>query len=104
MAGERATIHATATGTYVALLRALDAQIRVLAASIGDQLAIHNDAPVFTSLTGRRARTGPAFPCFEGISHRQYQETYKRGVAGSSLAAPAHAVQSHRRAGSAGRT
>jgi transposase len=48
--GEHATIHATITGTYVALLRALSTQIRVLATSIGEQLAVHPDAPVFTSL------------------------------------------------------
>lgn len=48
--GEHAAVHATITGTYVALLRVLNTQIGALATSIGEQLAIHPDAPVFTSL------------------------------------------------------
>ena len=48
--GEHATVHGAVTGAYVALLRALSTQIQALATSIGEQLAIHPDAPVFTSL------------------------------------------------------
>jgi transposase len=48
--GEQATTHAAITATYVAVLRAVNTQIQALAASIGEQLSAHPDAPIFTSL------------------------------------------------------
>jgi transposase len=48
--GEHASAHATTTVALVAVLRALNAQIRVLADSIATQLAAHPDAVIFTSL------------------------------------------------------
>jgi len=97
VAGEHATIHATVTGTYVVLLRALNAQIRVLAASIGEQLAIHPDAPVFTSLprsgTVRAARllaeigdararfpTADSLACLAGVAPSTRQSGKVRAV------------------------
>jgi transposase len=41
---------ATVTATYVAVLRTITAQIEVLAAAIAEQLLLHPDAPIFTSL------------------------------------------------------
>ena len=48
--GEHATIHAATTTALVAVLRAVNTQIQTLATSIGEQLSVHPDAPVFTSL------------------------------------------------------
>ena len=48
--GQYATVHAASTTALAAVLRVLNAQIAVLATSIGDQLAAHPDAPIFTSL------------------------------------------------------
>jgi transposase len=48
--GQHAVVHAGTTVALVAVLRALNAQIQALAASIGDQLAAHPDAAIFTSL------------------------------------------------------
>ncbi|WP_460492188.1 IS110 family RNA-guided transposase [Dactylosporangium cerinum] len=48
--GEPAGIHAGTTTALVAVLRTLTAQIQILAASIGEQLNAHPDAPIFTSL------------------------------------------------------
>jgi transposase len=48
--GQYAGVHAGTTLALVAVLRALNAQIQALAASIGDQLAAHPDAAIFTSL------------------------------------------------------
>jgi transposase len=50
LAGEHARIHAGVTVALVAVLRALNAQIKVLAASIAAQLDAHPDAVIFTSL------------------------------------------------------
>ena len=47
---EPAEVHAATTAAFVAVLRALRTQIHTLADRIGEQLAIHPDAPVFTSL------------------------------------------------------
>jgi transposase len=48
--GEHATTHAGTTAALVAVLRVLNAQIAVLAASIAAQLDAHPDAAIFTSL------------------------------------------------------
>jgi transposase len=48
--GEHATTQAAITTAFVAVLRALNAQITALAARIAEQLATHPDAPIFTSL------------------------------------------------------
>ena len=48
--GQHAAVHAGTTLALVTVLRTLNAQIQVLAASIGDQLAAHPDAVIFTSL------------------------------------------------------
>ena len=48
--GQYASIHAGTTLALVAILRTLNTQIQVLAASIGEQLAAHPDAAIFTSL------------------------------------------------------
>jgi transposase len=48
--GEYASLHAATTTALVAVLRTLAAQIQILAASIGEQLDAHPDAPIFTSL------------------------------------------------------
>jgi len=48
--GPEATAHAATTTAYVAVLRALSSQIATLEASIADQLDIHPDAHVMTSL------------------------------------------------------
>jgi transposase len=48
--GEYAGLHAATTTALVAVLRTLTAQIQILAASIGEQLDAHPDAPIFTSL------------------------------------------------------
>lgn len=48
--GEHATTHAATTTALVAVLRVLNAQIQVLAASIGAQLDAHPDAVIFQSL------------------------------------------------------
>jgi transposase len=48
--GEHATIHAATTIALVAVVRAVNTQIQALAASIGEQLSAHPDAPIFTSL------------------------------------------------------
>jgi transposase len=50
LAGEHARIHAGTTLALVAVLRALNAQIKVLADSIAAQLAAHPDAAIFQSL------------------------------------------------------
>lgn len=46
----QADIHAITTAAYVAVLRTLKEQIRQLADSISDQLDVHPDAEIFTSL------------------------------------------------------
>jgi transposase len=48
--GQHAAVHAAATLALVAVLRALNAQIKALAASIDAQLAAHPDAVIFQSL------------------------------------------------------
>ena len=48
--GQHAGVHAGTTLALVAVLRTLNTQIQVLAASIGTQLAAHPDAAIFTSL------------------------------------------------------
>jgi transposase len=48
--GPTAATLAVTTHALVAVLRSLNAQIQALAGSIDDQLAIHPDAPTFTSL------------------------------------------------------
>jgi transposase len=48
--GQHAGVHARTTLALVAVLRTLNTQIQVLAASIGTQLAAHPDAAIFTSL------------------------------------------------------
>jgi transposase len=48
--GEHTSLHATTTTALVAVLRTLNAQIQILATSIGEQLDAHPDAPIFTSL------------------------------------------------------
>ena len=50
LSGEHADAHAATTLAYVAALRVLSAQIQTLAARIGDQLAVHPDGHIFTSL------------------------------------------------------
>ncbi len=49
-AGPPARVHAGTTLALVAVLRALNAQIKALAGSAGAQMAAHPDAAVFTSL------------------------------------------------------
>lgn len=48
--GPAMVAHAATTAAFVAVLRALNTQIKALADSIGEQLAAHPDAAVFTSL------------------------------------------------------
>jgi transposase len=48
--GPDADILAATTRAYIAVLRALNAQIRSLAVSIAEQLDVHPDAKIFTSL------------------------------------------------------
>lgn len=48
--GEHAHVHAATTTAYVAVLRTLTAQIEALAARIGEQLTVHPDGHIFTSL------------------------------------------------------
>jgi len=48
--GAHASTHAGTTAALVALLRVLNTQIHALATSIGEQLATHPDAAIFTSL------------------------------------------------------
>ena len=48
--GAEAETHAVTTLAFVAVLRSLNTQIEALAASIGEQLAIHPDAHIVTSL------------------------------------------------------
>jgi transposase len=48
--GQHAGVHAATTLALVAVLRTLNTQIQVLAASIATQLASHPDAAIFTSL------------------------------------------------------
>ena len=48
--GAEAEIHTVTTLAFVAILRSLNTQIEALAASIGEQLAIHPDAHIVTSL------------------------------------------------------
>ncbi len=48
--GQHAAVHAGTTLALVAVLRALNAQIQALAASIGAQMDAHPDAVIFTSL------------------------------------------------------
>jgi transposase len=48
--GEHAKTHAVTTLAFVTILRALNTQIEALATSIGEQLAIHPDAHIVTSL------------------------------------------------------
>jgi transposase len=48
--GDHATNHATITGAFVAVLRTITTQITALAARIAEQLDLHPDAPIFTTL------------------------------------------------------
>ncbi|MGF7237849.1 MAG: IS110 family transposase [Frankia sp.] len=48
--GEHDSVDATTTLAYVAVLRTLTAQIEALAARIAEQLVLHPDGPIFTSL------------------------------------------------------
>ncbi len=48
--GDHADVHAATTAAFCAVLRALCTQIQALAERIAEQLAVHPDAPVFTSL------------------------------------------------------
>ncbi|MEW5931953.1 MAG: IS110 family transposase [Gemmatimonadota bacterium] len=48
--GENALVHAATTTAFVAVLRTLTAQIHALAERIAEQLALHPDGHVFTSL------------------------------------------------------
>jgi len=48
--GEHADVHAAATTAFVAVLRALTAQIDALANRIGEQLTMHPDGHIVTSL------------------------------------------------------
>jgi transposase len=48
--GDAGTIHAATTTAFVAVLRALNTQIQALATRIGEQLALHPDGHIFTSL------------------------------------------------------
>lgn len=48
--GEHALVHAATTAAFVAVLRTLTAQIQALAQRIGEQLTVHPDGHVFTSL------------------------------------------------------
>ena len=48
--GPEAVILAGTTHAYIAVLRQLNTQIRTLAAGIADQLDVHPDAKIFTSL------------------------------------------------------
>jgi transposase len=50
LTGEYGDIHAATTLAYVAALRAISTQIQTLATRIGDQLSVHPDAHIFTSL------------------------------------------------------
>ena len=50
LSGEHAEIHAVTTLAYVASLRVVSTQIQTLAARIGDQLSVHPDGHIFTSL------------------------------------------------------
>ncbi|HST85432.1 MAG TPA: IS110 family transposase [Kineosporiaceae bacterium] len=50
LSGEHADVHASTTLAYVAALRVVSTQIQTLAARIGDQLAVHPDGHIFTSL------------------------------------------------------
>jgi transposase len=83
--GDAALVHATTTAAFVAVLRTLCAQIATLAARIGEQLTVHPDAELFTSLprsgTVRAARllaeigdargrfpTADALACLAGVA------------------------------------
>jgi transposase len=48
--GEHADVHAATSLAYAAVLRSVSAQIQTLAAHISDQLALHPDGHIFTSL------------------------------------------------------
>ena len=48
--GTDAATHAVTTQSYIAVLRTLNTQISTLAASIAEQLDVHPDAKIFTSL------------------------------------------------------
>jgi transposase len=50
LTGDAADVHAATTLAFVAVLRTLTAQIDTLAARIGEQLALHPDGHIFTSL------------------------------------------------------
>jgi transposase len=74
--GEHATTHAAITATYVAVLRALNTQIQALAASIGEQLAAHPDAPISRVQPDRAAHVHPqglAFSPCARLTHPSYQ-------------------------------
>jgi transposase len=48
--GADAATHSVTTQSYIAVLRTLNTQISTLAASIAEQLDVHPDAKIFTSL------------------------------------------------------
>jgi transposase len=83
--GDAGQVHASTTLAFVAVLRTLTAQIEALAARIGEQLALHPDGHIFTSLprsgTVRAARllaeigdargrfpTADALACLAGLA------------------------------------
>ena len=61
-----AETHAVTTLAYVATLHALNTQIDILADSIGEQLAIHPDAHIVTSLP--RSGTADSLACLAGVA------------------------------------
>jgi transposase len=96
--GEPAAAHAAVTTAFVAVLRTLTAQIAALAAGIGEQLALHPDAPIFTSLprsgTVRAARllaeigdargrfpTPESLACLAGVAPSTRQSGKTKAVA-----------------------
>jgi transposase len=97
LAGEHATAHAAITAAFVAVLRTLTTQIAALAARISEQLALHPDAPIFTSLprsgTVRAARllaeigdargrfpTPESLACLAGVAPSTRQSGKTRAV------------------------
>jgi transposase len=98
LTGEHAAAHAAITAAFVAVLRTLTAQIAALAARISEQLALHPDAPIFTSLprsgTVRAARllaeigdargrfpTPDSLACLAGVATSTRQSGKTKAVA-----------------------
>ncbi|WP_298993306.1 IS110 family transposase [uncultured Pseudokineococcus sp.] len=95
--GEHATVHAATTSAYVSVLAALRAQIEALATRIAEQLTLHPDGHVFTSLprsgTVRAARllaeigdargrfpTADSLACLAGVAPSTRQSGKVRAV------------------------